>query len=582
MKNNQKKLASKHSFLNEAVFHFKSILLTAQRAVQNQLSPVKKFHDEQKLIALPVIAHSESELWNPFDNQDNWILTAGKIENLRIAVKRLHGLEIDANAVFSFWKHVGNPNIGKGYVKGREIREGCVLPTTAGGLCQLSNALYDAALTANFIIVERHKHTQIIKGSLAEKDRDATVKWNYVDLRFKATVDFRIEIELTANKLIVIYRAKNAQCVNATPQHILHRQPSQLNDCYSCGNVACFNYPNQVEVLQKVAKTTFIVDEKWPEFDAYVQSIITDQDTMVVPIKKSKLIKTNRYAWSAPNRKNLQSTTRSGVFRAIMMRLLAKKKNNIFEMLLKLDKKIASQAARLIPVEANHLVISQNLLPFVYATGALGGRTYDVLMTRLPIEKIHDSLDLAFSKYVESETLHDFRAPKLLIDLENSALTKARKIITPHSKIMELFPHKVEKLNWNLPDSPCHKVLGKKILFPASAVGRKGAYEIKRLAKDLNINVVVMGDCLEGEDFWGEVFVEKFLGDWSEIGLVIYPAYIEHQPRVMLQALARNIPVIATDACGVEVSPLITIVNVGDYVALKNAVLQTQQLDKAI
>ena len=66
------------------------------------------------------------------------------------------------------------------------------MPTIAGGLCQLSNALYDTALKANFEIIERHRHTKVIKSSLAEQDRDATVKWNYVDLRFKSTRSFRM------------------------------------------------------------------------------------------------------------------------------------------------------------------------------------------------------------------------------------------------------------------------------------------------------------------------------------------------------------------------------------------------------
>ncbi|WP_025743132.1 hypothetical protein [Aquimarina pacifica] len=47
----------------------------------------KKFTYNHKLINEPIIAFSESDLWNPFDNNDNGILTAGKIENLRITVK---------------------------------------------------------------------------------------------------------------------------------------------------------------------------------------------------------------------------------------------------------------------------------------------------------------------------------------------------------------------------------------------------------------------------------------------------------------------------------------------------------------
>ena len=32
-----------------------------------------------------------------------------------------------------------------------------------------------------------------------------------------------------------------------------------------------------------------------------------------------------------------------------------------------------------------HVTLTQNLLPFLWRSGVLGGRTFDVLMTRLPL-----------------------------------------------------------------------------------------------------------------------------------------------------------------------------------------------------
>ena len=203
---NQPELIEQHSFTKSLIFKLKSTVLIGLRGLKNLQHNPTKFQFDSKIIDQPIIAFSESELWNPNDTKENWILTAGKIQNLRIAAQKINGLEIKANETFSFWKHIGNPNFGQGYVVGREIKEGCIVPTIAGGLCQLSNALYDAALNANFEIVERHKHTKVIQGSLAEKDRDATVKWNYIDLRFRSTYDFRIETELTSTHLIVRYK----------------------------------------------------------------------------------------------------------------------------------------------------------------------------------------------------------------------------------------------------------------------------------------------------------------------------------------------------------------------------------------
>lgn len=566
---NKKQLTEKHSFINDTIFRLKTVLLTGKRVLQNLLSPTPKFKDTGLLIDKPIIAFSESDLWNPFDNKENWILTAGKIENLRISAKKLHGLEVKANETFSFWKHIGNPNFGQGYVIGREIREGCVVPTIAGGLCQLSNALYDAALKANFDIVERHKHTKVIKGSLAEQDRDATVKWNYIDLRFKSKFDFRIEIELTTEKLIVAFRSQQKN-EKSNLSDFNFRQSNLLNDCYSCGNFACFKHPDRTSVKQVIATTTFILDEKWPEYDEYIKELATDSDSFILPIKQNKFIKTNRYSWSAAKSRKTKTTNFQGIYRALKIRFSPK--NNVFELSLLLDRKIAFAAARKIPVDSTHLVISQNLLPFIFEIGALGGRTYDVLMTRLPIEKLHERLDYALSNHPESPTLKDFRASKELIELENKALTKARKIITPHSEIANIFNNKVVKLNWFIPSSSDKQSKGNNVLFPASAVGRKGAYEIRRLAKELKLNLIISGRTIESANFWEDLNTENFNGDFTQIGLIVYPTFIENQPRQILKAISKGIPVITTSACGLDRSDQVEIVELNNFEQLKNEV----------
>jgi len=528
----------------------KTLLLVLNWFARNVLYPIKKFTPNHQLIDDPIIAISESELWNPTDNHQNWILTAGKIENLRIAAKKIHGIEVKANETFSFWKHIGNPNFNQGFVVGREIREGCIVPTIAGGLCQLSNALYDAALKANFEIIERHKHTKIIPGSLAEQDRDATVKWNYIDLRFSSKYNFRIEVELSSEKLIVRFKSKQIteEQIAISQQHI---QSDQLNDCYSCGNTTCFKHPTKSKQIRQNEITTFILDEMWPEYDEYLSKITSKHDHFIVPLKKNSLIKTDRYNWKFCVPKKTKATTFKGIYRAIKLRF-GPKQNNTFELSLKLDEKIAVAAAKLIPIECTHLVISQNLLPIIYQSGALGGRTFDVFMTRLPFEKLHERLNYAKTNHPESKTLNDFRASNNLIKLENTALNKARKIITPHCEIAAIFNNKVEKLEWHFPKLPPNLIQGTKILFPASAIGRKGAYEMKQLAKDLNLELSVLGRAIEHEDFWENIKIEKFNGNYNEIGLIVYPTYVEHQPRILLKAISKGIPIISTSACGIN------------------------------
>ncbi len=568
---NRKQLSEKHSFINDTIFRMKTIVLIGMRVFKNLFSSISKFEKKGLLIDAPIIAFSESDLWNPFDNNENWILTAGKIENLRISAKKLHGLEVKANETFSFWKHIGNPNFGKGYVIGREIREGCIVPTIAGGLCQLSNALYDAALKANFEIVERHKHTKVIKGSLAEQDRDATVKWNFIDLRFKSNFNFRIEIELNSDKLVVNFKGQQKnQKSNNNNSNV--RQTNKLNDCYSCGNFSCFKHQDKTLIKQEIATTTFILDEKWPEYDNYINEIAKDSDNFILPLKQNKFIKTDRYSWIAAKSKKTKITKFQGIYRALILRFSQKEKNNVFELTLKLDKKIAIAATRKIPIDSTHIVISQNLLPFIFETGALGGRTFDVLMTRLPFEKLHERLDFAFSIHPESPTLKDFRASKNLIELENKALNNARHIITPHSEIAEIFKNKVVKLNWFIPSFSKVQGNGEKVLFPASVVGRKGAYEMQKLVSELKLNLIFSGRTIENDNFLEGLKTEKFNGNFDQIGLVIYPTFIENQPRQILKAISKGIPIITTIACGLESSCHVEIVELNNFEQLKNEV----------
>ncbi|HLL99878.1 MAG TPA: VanW family protein, partial [Pyrinomonadaceae bacterium] len=196
-----------HTRSEALVFRVKAFLLQSRRGAENLFdSGVKSFPKTFELANQPIVGESKTALWTEKDRAE-MPLMAGKIHNLRLAIANLNGAEISANQTFSFWKQTGRATRRRGFVRGRELREGCVIPNVGGGLCQLSNALYDAALQANFEIVERHAHTQIVPGSLAEKGRDATVFWNYVDLRFRSSHAFRIEAELTATHLIVRFRS---------------------------------------------------------------------------------------------------------------------------------------------------------------------------------------------------------------------------------------------------------------------------------------------------------------------------------------------------------------------------------------
>src|SRR6266404_2161718 len=280
------------------VFLGKATLLQLGRAVRESITKdVQRFSVGNTLIRQRTIAESRSPLWTEIEDSEK-ILLAGKIHNLRLAIRRLNGVEVPAERVFSFWKQVGRTNQLKGYVAGREQREGCLIPNIGGGICQLSNALYDAALHAGFEIVERHAHTQIIPGSLAESGRDATVFWNYVDLRFRSNVAFRIEASLSKDHLTIRLRSDNK--IDSLSSTVRRRKLLTIgngpNSCASCGINSCFRNIEEKKQGLEFGRTAYLVDEYWSEFDEYITSKKSSKDLLGIPINGRKFKKTN-YAW---------------------------------------------------------------------------------------------------------------------------------------------------------------------------------------------------------------------------------------------------------------------------------------------
>ncbi len=177
------------------VFLLKAKLLQANRAVRNMTHSVPKHALGEALTDSPLSAEVRAELWNQ-SGAAEYSLTAGKVQNLRVACRLLHGTEVPADGVFSFWRQLGRIRQGAGYATGRELRSGCLVPTLGGGLCALSGLLYEAAVASGCEITERHGHSRFLPGMSADPRRDATVFWNYIDLRFRTAVPLRIEATL--------------------------------------------------------------------------------------------------------------------------------------------------------------------------------------------------------------------------------------------------------------------------------------------------------------------------------------------------------------------------------------------------
>ncbi|HEY8899497.1 MAG TPA: VanW family protein [Chthoniobacterales bacterium] len=514
-----------------------------------------------------LLAESRSPLYAQISAAE-WALQAGKVQNLRLAARALDGLVVPAGEVFSFWANVGRATRRRGFVNGRELREGCVIPNIGGGLCQLSNALHDVALQAGLEIVERHAHTRQVSDSRFA-GRDATVFWNYVDLRFRAKEDTRIAAELSADELIV--RLASATGLPSA-REIAPGCATGLRaaeSCETCGRADCFRHAEAVS-LPRTHGDAWVVDAWMPEHDGWMCAHRQPADHLLLPMDGRRL-GLRAYRWLSEGFAAVHQAPFTVLRRSITSRRLASQGATRQRALLAMDEAMAIALARRIPPLAPHLTISQNLLPFLWRDGWLGGRTFDVLMTRLPLHEMEARLDRAALARPESPTLADFRAPAEIVEWERRALAAARAWVTPHAAIATLAGSRARPVDWEMPAVSIAR-RGTEIVFPVSTLARKGACELREALLALELPLRLVGPVIEGEDFWRDVRLSHSEGDWLDgAAAVVLPAWIEHQPRRLLRALAAGVPVIASEACGLTPRPGLTIVPTGDVEALRIA-----------
>jgi len=594
------------SWVDKAWFGFRANGLRLRRAVRDW-GARDSFADERVAGFADwstIIGASHTPLWRLARTDEagagaEWKLTAGKVQNLRVAARRLNGLLIPAGALFSFWRALGRPTGARGYVAGRELREGCMVASTGGGLCQLSNALYAAALDAGLEIVERHAHSKIVPGSLAEHGRDATVFWNYVDLRFRAAADCVLDVHLDATHLHVTLRARDAAPVAtqvATPV-AAPRAPAagtgvphdhnHAHDCIGCEQVDCVEY---IAPVTQAGHTAWLLDEVWLEFDGWMVKRARAGDHVSLPLDGTRRGRA-AYAWSvaALPEPRVREHAMLAAVRGLATRLLGAQGAARQRGLLRLDRRLASAYARDLAPEADRLVISLNLVPHLWRAGVLGGRHYSVLLNRAPLSLLHAQLDRAHALHPDSPTLADFRADAALVEAEEEALRGAHALVTPHAAVAAYcrarYGGLVQQLDWSLPPKvhdTSHDIAHtfaprRAVLFPASALGRKGAYEVRAACRALGLPVRVLGEASEGGDFWSGVDASPAdrRDKWAGVACVVLPAFVEHRPRLLLQALARGVPVLCSQECGLSDDiPGVRIVPAGDAATLTTALAQ--------
>jgi hypothetical protein len=228
-----------------ALFFLKSRALQVKRGIENALSRFAPLREGSTTDFPFILSESVSPLHTVTDPREQ-PLQLGKIQNLRLACRLIHHRILLPGQVFSFWRQVGPPWRLRGFVHGREVREGCVIPTPGGGLCQLSGSLVEAVSAVDFELVERHRHTALPVDVSHDARRDATVFWNYADLRFRAQFPLLFEAYLTEDALVVRLRGKSAHAPGPVfPLENIQQTPlsaQSVQSCQVCNQTSCIRH----------------------------------------------------------------------------------------------------------------------------------------------------------------------------------------------------------------------------------------------------------------------------------------------------------------------------------------------------
>lgn len=547
-----------------ALFAAKAMLLRVRRAATDLAAGPRRHGRGQALAAAPVLGQARMPLWSAAGGAKEQRLNAGKAQNLRAALRGLDGVEVPPGAVLGFWRQVGRPIRRRGFAEGRELREGCMIASVGGGLCQLSGALYEAALAAGIEVVERHRHTRIVPGSRAEAGRDATVFWNYLDLRLRSADGFRIEARLTADSLELEIRGHARALPAPEPQFFLGAAPG---DCLTCGRTECSRHDPDTAAARRTG--AWLVDAPSPEFAALLAADATPDDLLMLP---SRRFGAGAHGWP---RLAHEATAELPALRRTVAVRLAPRSAPQAALLMAAEARIVAAYARRLPPEHLHLTVAQPLLPHLWMLGVLQGRSFDVLLDRLPIDALHELLDAARARHPESRTLGDFRAPAAIATAERAALAAARRLLTPHAAVAALFPGRAELLEWAPAEPLSARRRGRAILFPAASLARKGVHALREAVAGLDVELLLPPGAEGDARFWQGCRVRRLArGEIpGELAAVVLPALVEHRPRMLLRAIAAGIPAIATPACGLLAQPGLTLVAPDDPEQLRRAIV---------
>ena len=117
-----------------------------------------------------------------------------RMNNIRLAMKKINNYKLKPGETFSFNDVVGKRDAENGFKMAAIIVNGEYGEDMGGGVCQLSSTIFNAADKAAMEVIERHSHTKEVK--YVPKGRDAAVSYDYLDLKFKNTKSYSVQLKV--------------------------------------------------------------------------------------------------------------------------------------------------------------------------------------------------------------------------------------------------------------------------------------------------------------------------------------------------------------------------------------------------
>jgi vancomycin resistance protein YoaR len=131
-----------------------------------------------------------------------------RLNNIKVAAARFHGLLIAPNSTFAFGDDLGDVSLDTGFAEALIIFGGRTIRGVGGGVCQVATTVFRAAYFAGFPIVERNPHAYQVhyydKGagvtpygttSWNGPGLDATVYTPIVDFKFRNDTPYWLLME---------------------------------------------------------------------------------------------------------------------------------------------------------------------------------------------------------------------------------------------------------------------------------------------------------------------------------------------------------------------------------------------------